>query len=119
MILLYGTYPLVCLKSVWLYFLAGICGAFMVFFSNTKNKIGGFFVRFFIGAFTAFIVVGVLRDYLQITPKEYLYSLIGFLSYPLFNFVLRNIDHIVESLFGKVLDKLGIDLKDDEEDAQQ
>lgn len=112
LILLYGVYPLFSLKAVWFCLLSGLIGGIMVFFDRKcKNKIKGFLTRFLIALLMGFILFGILRDYFNLEPKEYIAGVIGFLSFPAFNWLFENIDEIVEGTMNKLFKKAGIEVK--------
>lgn len=100
LILLYGAYPLFSLKPAVFCLISGIIGGLMVFFdAKAKNKIKGFLLRFIIGVILGFIAFGLIRDYWNIEPKEYIAGIVGFLSFPAFNWVFNNLDPMVDALF--------------------
>lgn len=84
----------------------------MVFFDKkTRNKVKGFLMRFLIASLLGFIIFGLAQDYFKLEPKEYVAGIIGFLSFPAFNWLFENIDAIVEGILNKALSKAGIDVK--------
>lgn len=88
----------------------------MVFFDKkTRNKVKGFLMRFLIASLLGFIVFGLAQDYFDLEPKEYVAGIVGFLSFPAFNWLFENIDEIVEGVLNRAFKKAGIDVKKKED----
>lgn len=117
LILLYGVYPLFSLKSVIFCLIAGAIGGIMVFFDKKcKHKIKGFFMRFLIASLLGFIIFGLMQDHFNLEPKEYVAGIIGFLSFPAFNWLFENTDQIIDAILRKMFSKVGVDVKKKSED---
>lgn len=117
LILLYGLYPLFSIKSVIFCLISGIVGGIMVFFDkNCKSRIRGFLMRFLIASLLGFIFFGWIQDNFNLEAKEYIAGVIGFFSYPIFNWLFENVDDIVKGVMNKGLSKLGISIQNKKED---
>lgn len=123
LVILYGIYPLFSIKSALFCIIAGVAGGLMVILDKKcKNVFRGFLTRFLIASLTGFVFYGLLKDYFNLEPKEYMAAIMGFLSFPIFNWLFENMDEIASSILIKIFKKAGVDVmkkqdKDEQKDA--
>lgn len=116
MVILAGIYQLFPLKNIWFWLLAG-CASVLSYLITAKNKtLKGAVGFFFIGLFVVFVIGGAIRDIFGKGIPDWGYTLLGFFAYPILKKLIENTDRIVNALYKKIFDKLGIELREGKRD---
>lgn len=116
MVILAGIYQLFPLKNIWFWLLAGCASVLSYLITAKKKTLKGAIGFFFIGLFVVFVIGGAIRDIFGKGIPDWGYTLLGFFAYPILKKLIENTDRIVNALYKKIFDKLGIELREGKRD---
>lgn len=109
MVILAGSIQLFPLKVLWFYFIAGFASVFSYLVTSKERKIKGAVIFWFAGILCCFMISGAIRDIFEKEIADWISGFLGFFAYPILKKMIANTDRIVNALFNKVFQKLGID----------
>lgn len=113
MVILAGIYQLFPIKNIWFWLLAGGASVLSYLITAKKKTLKGAIGFFFIGLFVVFVIGGAIRDIFGKGIPDWGYTLLGFFAYPILKKLIENTDRIVNALYAKIFEKLGIEIKEE------
>lgn len=119
MVILAGVYQLFPLKNLWIWLLSGCASSLSYLITSKDRKLSATLIFFCIGLFVLFIAEGIANDVFGKGIPLWVGVLLGFMSNPLLKKFLDNTDLIVEALYSKIMNKLGIEVREKHEEEDE